>query len=120
MTILPNNILILSNDLLYISGNVYRLIAANNIGLYGCHECIFREVDLLLFSHECKLSVRLYINGKYTMYKEYDTLCRYLNVHMSYSVKQYEHFRLISKVNLLLALYITHKLSKKKHEDLRS
>lgn len=61
MTILPNNILILSNDLLYISGNVYRLIAANNIGLYGCHECIFREVDLLLFSHECKLSVRLYI-----------------------------------------------------------
>lgn len=121
MTILPNNILILSNDLLYISGNVYRLIAANNIGLYdGCHECIFREVDLLLFSHECKLSVRLYINNKYTMYREYDTLCGYLNVHMSYSVKQYEHFKLISKVSLLLALYITHKLSKKKHKDLRS
>lgn len=120
MTILPNNVLILSNDLLYISGNVYRLIAANNISLYGCHECIFREVDLLLFSYKCKLSFRLYINNRYTMYREYDTLCGYLNIHMSYSVKQYEHFRLISKVSLLLALYITHKLNKKRYEDLRS
>lgn len=120
MTILSNNVLILSNDLFYISGNVYRLIADNNLYLYGCNECIFREMDLLSSIYKCRLSVRLYINGRYTMYKEYDTLCGYLNVHMSYSVKQYEHFKLISKVSLLLALYITHKLNKKRYEDLRS
>lgn len=67
-----------------------------------------------------QITVRLYINSKYAMYRQYYTLCEYLNVHTSYSVKQYEHFKLISKVRLLLALYITHKLSKKRHEDLRS
>lgn len=108
MTILSNNILILSNDLLYISGNAYRLIAANNPDLYGCDECIFGKMDLLLSSYRCKLSVRYY------------TLCGYLNDHAPFSVKRYEHFKLISKVSLLLALYITHKLSKKRHEDLRS
>lgn len=122
MIILSNNVLILSNDLLYISSNVYRLIAANNLDLYGCDECIFysEKWAYYLSSYKCKLSVRLYINSKYTMYKEYDTLCEYLNVHTSYSVKRYEHFKLIGKVSLLLALYITHKLSKKRHEDLRS
>lgn len=47
MIILPNNVLILSNDLLYISSNVYRLIASNNLDLYSCDECIFGEMDLL-------------------------------------------------------------------------